>query len=418
MNLNNWSTLSRRKFISTAAKAALGVGVGAHFLHGQSAGMPKNDMKLIMLYMSGGMSHMDTFDLKPGIPEAGQSKPISTSASGVRISNYLEDLAPYMKYFAVINSMNTTQGAHDKGNYYMHTGYTKRGTIVHPTLGSWAMHHHGKLNQTLPGNIVIGPNSNYPYGGFLPPELGALPIGDPEAGLQNSKIPSWTDEQQYHDQLQLANSFDQAFRTKFRQRQVQAYDKFYAEALSLMRSDDLKAFDIHQESPDTLARYGDSKFGKGCLLARRLLESGVRCIEVNKGGWDSHNGFPEDQQRDLAKALGALMKDLSERGMLRTTVVALTTEFGRNPAVKADSGGRDHWAKAFTCLIGGGPIRGGQVYGKTDKGYEVSENKVTVPELHATIGKAMGMPIKKIVMSESGRPFNVGYKGMPIEALF
>ena len=197
-----------------------------------------------------------------------------------------------MDQFAVINSMRTTQGAHGKGNYYMHTGYVKRGTIVHPTLGAWGMYHHGKINPSLPGNVVISPNSGYPYAGFMAPELGALPIGSPSAGLQNSRMPEWADEEKFHKQLKLAKTFDETFHSQFQQRQVKAYDKFYAEALALMKSGDLAAFDIHQESPETLARYGaDSKFGKGCLLARRLVESGVRYVEVIRGGWDSHNGF-------------------------------------------------------------------------------------------------------------------------------
>ncbi|MGB0259731.1 MAG: DUF1501 domain-containing protein, partial [Coraliomargarita sp.] len=195
-------------------------------------------------------------------------------------------------------------------------------------------------------------------------------------------------------------------------------DKFYTDALQLMKSQDLKAFDIHQESDADKARYGDTKFGKGCLLARRLIESGVRCVEVQRTGWDSHNEYPEEQQQDLGRAFGALMQDLSERGLLSTTIVALCTEFGRNPEIRLDTGGRDHWAKAFTCLIGGGAIRGGQVYGKTDRGHEVTENKVTPPDLHATIGHAMGIDHKKVIMSESGRPFNMGHKGKVVHGLF
>ena len=208
-NLNKLPLLSRRQLMSATAKSALGVVVGANYLLGDAnAGMPNNEMRLIMLYMSGGMSHLDTFDPQPGFKESGPAKPISTSGDA-RISEHLKELAPHMDQFAVINSMRTTQGAHGKGNYYMHTGYVKRGTIVHPTLGAWGMYHHGKINPSLPGNVVISPNSGYPYAGFMAPELGALPIGSPSAGLQNSRMPEWADEEKFHKQLKLAKTFDE-----------------------------------------------------------------------------------------------------------------------------------------------------------------------------------------------------------------
>jgi hypothetical protein len=333
------------------------------------------------------------------------------------ISEFFPNLASQMDKLAIIRSMYSTQGAHSQGNYYMHTGYQKRGSIVHPTLGSWAMKHQGKINPTLPGNVVIAPSSDYPYAGFLPPELGAIPLGDATKGLQNSKRPYWADETQYHDQLELAATFDKAFRSKYQQRTIHAYNTFYDEALALMKSQDLNAFDLSQEPDEVRAKYGTgSKFGQGCLLARRLIERDVRCVEVIKGGWDSHNEMPEEKARDLDQGLAALMQDLADRGLLDSTIVVVATEFGRNPLLKEELG-RDHWAKAFSCLIGGGGINTGQVIGATDCGHEPVTEKVLIPDLHSTIGQAMGMPIKKVIMSDSGRPFNVGYKGTPIQGL-
>lgn len=416
---NQFSELGRRGFMANVAKAALGVGVGAPFLNPAFAdALPKSDKKLIFLYMAGGMSHLDTFDPHPGTEEAGPVEAIGTNIDGIQLSEFFPETAKHMDKLAVIRSMYSTQGAHGQGNYLMHTGYNPRGSIVHPTLGSWSMLHQGKINKALPGNVVIQPGSDYPYAGFFPPELGAVPIGDAAKGLQYSKRPGWVNERQYHDQLELANVFDRQFREKYRQRSISAYQKFYDEAIALMESKDLAAFDIHKESKETQALYGaKSKFGQGCLLARRLVEHGVRCVEVTKGGWDTHNEIPEEQARDLDRALAALMQDLSERGLLESTIVVVASEFGRNPNIKPESLGRDHWAKAFSTVIGGGGIKTGQVIGSTDRGHEVSNDKVLVPDLHATIGTAMGMPIKKVVMSDSGRPFNVGYKGMPIKAL-
>ncbi|MDZ8119590.1 DUF1501 domain-containing protein [Pontiella agarivorans] len=411
--------LGRRSFMSRIAKSALGVGVGAHFINpALAAALPNTDKKLIFLYMAGGMSHLDTFDPHPGTKEGGPVKAIGTNVDGIQISEFFPHTAKQMDKLTVIRSMYSTQGAHQQGNYLMHTGYDPRGSIVHPTLGSWSMLHQGKINPALPGNIVIAPGSDYPYAGFLPPELGAVPIGDAGKGLQYSKRPGWVNEQQYHDQLELANVFDSRFREKYSQRSITAYQKFYDEAVTLMESEDLAAFDIHQETAATKVKYGEkSKFGQGCLLARRLIESGVRCVEVTKGGWDTHAEMPEEKARDLDRALAALMQDLSDRGLLESTIVVVATEFGRNPELKPESLGRDHWAKAFSTVIGGGGIKTGQIIGATDRGHEVAADKVTIPDLHATIGTAMGMPIKKVVMSDSGRPFNVGYKGAPVPGL-
>ena len=178
-SLNQANELSRRRFMSTLARTTLGVGVGMPFLQASAAELlPKSDKKLIFLYMAGGMSHIDTFDPQPGTDEGGPVQAIKTNADGVMISEFFPNLASQMDKLAIIRSMYSTQGAHSQGNYYMHTGYQKRGSIVHPTLGSWAMKHQGKINPTLPGNVVIAPSSDYPYAGFLPPELGAIPLGD------------------------------------------------------------------------------------------------------------------------------------------------------------------------------------------------------------------------------------------------
>lgn len=416
---NKTSELGRRGFISNIARTALGVGVGMPFLNPAMANvLPNTDKKLIFLYMAGGMSHLDTLDPHPGTEEAGPVKAIGTNVDGIQLSEFFPNTAKHMDKLAIIRSMYSTQGAHGQGNYLMHTGYDPRGSIVHPTLGAWSMLHQGKINKALPGNIVIAPGSDYPYAGFLPPELGAVPIGDASKGLQYSKRPGWVNETQYHDQLELASVFDRSFQEKYKQRSIGAYKKFYDEAVTLMESKDLAAFDIKAEPEDVRARYGKgSRFGQGCLLARRLIEHGVRCVEVTKGGWDSHNEMPEEKARDLDQALAALMQDLSDRGLLESTIVVVATEFGRNPELKEESMGRDHWAKAFSTMIGGGGIRTGQVIGATDRGHEVTKDKVLIADLHATIGTAMGMPIKKVIMSDSGRPFNVGYKGTPVSAL-
>lgn len=414
--LNKADEITRRNFINGLVLTTFGV--SAYPSYAQFNGHLANDKKLIFLFMDGGMSHLDTFDPHPNTDEAGPVKAINTNVDGIQISEFLPNLANHMDNLSIIRSMHSTQGAHAQGKYFMHTGYQQRGSIVHPTLGSWSMHHQGKINKTLPGNVVINPFTNYPYSGWMSAELGAIPLDDATKGLQNIKRPYWTTEKQYHDQLELASIFDKSFQKKYQQRSIDAYNKFYDEALSLMNSEDIKAFDITKESQSTRERYGlNSKFGQGCLLARRLIEHDVRCVEVIKGGWDTHAEMPEDKARDMDRAFSALMEDLTNTGLIDSTIVVLATEFGRNPNLKPENLGRDHWAKAFSCVIGGGGIKTGQVIGSTDKGYEVQESKVEIPDLHTTIATIMGMPSKEIVISESKRPFNVGYQGKIISGL-
>jgi uncharacterized protein (DUF1501 family) len=188
-----------------------------------------------------------------------------------------------------------------------------------------------------------------------------------------------------------------------------------------MRSEDLKAFDISQESGATRARYGDTNFGQGCLLARRLVEHNVRFVEVSgPGSWDTHiDNFDAVQSlaATLDQGLSALLEDLSDRGLLERTVVVLATEFGRTPQINVNNG-RDHYPKAFSGLIAGGPIKGGQAYGQTNEtGGDVAENPVSIPDFNATIAKAVGLDVDKVLHSPSGRPFQVAHDGKPIETL-
>ncbi len=214
---------------------------------------------------------------------------------------------------------------------------------------------------------------------------------------------------------------DQNFRSAYDYADVRAYGDIYADAVRMMKSEDLKAFDINAESADMHELYGSDTFGQGCLLARRLVEHGVRFVEVSLGGWDTHNDnfvrVPENCAK-LDQGLAALLGDLEKRGLLQETLVVLTTEFGRTPKINQNEG-RDHYPKAFSSILAGGGIRGGQIYGKTDKGgHEVAENKLLPPDLNATIAYALGLPMDNIIFSPSKRPFTVADKGQPVTSLF
>ena len=428
MNLNQLSDLSRRQFAARAASTALGVGllpVDRLFAVGEGASKARNPnakaKNVIYLYMSGGMSHLDTFDPKPGSEVMGATTTLATKVDDYHVGSGLRRTAELMDRFAVINSMYSTQGAHEQGNYYMHTSYTLRGTIRHPAMGAWLLKYQGKGNPMLPGNVVIGDGSRHPGAGFFESKFSPLMINNPEQGLQNSVRKESVSETAFNRRLDMARHLDAPFHEAFPQKNVRAYRDLYDEALSLMKSEDLKAFDIASEPAAVRERYGDDNFGQGCLLARRLVQHGVRFVEVSLGRWDTHvNNFVDVPERCdiLDRGLSALVQDLEANGMLEETLIVLASEFGRTPEINGNEG-RDHYPKAFTTLLAGGGVKGGTVYGKTDEnGADVVENKVSIPDLNATIGYALGLPLDQVLYSPGKRPFTVADKGQPVTALF
>lgn len=414
---------SRREFMLKTAKAALGVSVlsgldnkGFGAESAMPAGKGGKAKAVIYLYMAGGMSHIDTFDPKTGETK-GAKDPIKTNASGMELGGYMTELAKHGDKLCLVRSMTSKTGVHEDGTYVMHTGYDPRGTIVHPTLGTWAQHFKGRSHKTLPSSVVIGSGSA--NAGFFPAALSPVPISSAENGLQNSK--SVVAEDMFKKRVALMNEFDTAFRDKYKSREVSAYTEFYDETMNLLTSKDLEAFDISKEPQQVRTMYGQG-FGQGCLLARRLIQSGVRFVEVRTGGWDMHNTIDDAMSRTgggMDKAFAALLTDLKQQGMLDSTLVILGSEFGRTPTIN-ENDGRDHYPKVFTTVFAGGGVKGGYVYGSSDKdGREVADKPVTVQDFIATIGGAMGLPIDETVMSPSGRPFRIGdMSGKPIVDIF
>jgi hypothetical protein len=259
--------------------------------------------------------------------------------------------------------------------------------------------------------------------GFFDPSFSPLPIGDPNRGLENTTPPEYLTLESFEKRITLIDRFDKTFREKYRVKKVQAYTDFYSEATNLLSSGELQAFDLNKEKNEDRDRYGRDPFGQGCLLARRLIENNVTCVEVTCGGWDMHsniyNGaaFPS-RASVLDRAVGNLLKDLSERSLLDETLVVLTTEFGRSPKINYNAG-RDHHPAAFSSVLAGGGIKGGQYYGKSDAaGHGVEQDAVSPADFNATIAAALGLPLDQIVHSPTGRPFKVANEGKPIARLF
>jgi len=416
---------TRRRFLSNVAKSLLGVsllpavGGKAHAGLGPDLGLGTKTspaQSVIYLYMSGGMTHMDTFDPKPGHDNQGPVSAIATNVDGIQISEYLPSLSNHADKMAIVRGMTSTAGAHSQGNYMMHTSYEERATIKHPGVGAWLLKYRGRINPNLPGSVFIGGSSRINGGaGFFESSYEPLAIGDPKAGLKNSQ--ARFDDQRFDENLDLAKELDSGFRQQYDLKATRAYTSMYDDAVRLMRSSDLRAFDIAEEAPEMREVYGDNPFGQGCLLARRLVENKVRAVEVTLGGWDTHNdnfiSVPEKAAL-LDQALATLLGDLERRGLLDSTLVVLATEFGRTPRINQNAG-RDHYPKAFSTMLAGGGVAGGQVYGKTSNGgEEVIEDAVKIPDFNATIAYALGLPLDQVIYSPSKRPFTVSHKGRPV----
>ena len=426
--LNKLNPIARRDFMMRTAQAALGVTVlpsmnlaaaGATGPGTPGFGKAKN---VIFLYMKGGMTHIDTWDPKDGATK-GPTDPIKVNAGSGnmdRLGGSMTKMAKLANKFAIIRSMSSKTGVHDQGEYVMKTGYEPRGTIVHPCIGAWASHFLGRIKgPTLPDSVVVNRGDAFPGAGFFPTTMSPIPISDPLKGLQNIK-PTTSDDQ-FKKRLSLTDEFDMSFRKKFQSDDVKSYSEFYDETVKLMKSEDLKAFDLAQEPQTVREKYGRDNFGQGALLARRLVQAGVRFVEVQSGGWDMHEGIDgrlSTVAANMDNVFAALIEDLISQGLYESTLVVMCSEFGRTPDIN-ENDGRDHYPLAYSTVFAGGGVKGGYVYGATDKeGRRVADKQCTPQDFQATIGHAMGLPVDEVVMSPSNRPFTVGDKGVPVVDLF
>ena len=421
---SHWlDTLSRREVFGHVARATLGVGLVpgiARQLDAAVDGKKPQAKNIIYLMMQGAMSHLDTFDPKPGREEQGETKTIQTKTPGVLFGQSLEKLAGLSDRLAVIRSLTTETGAHEQGQYLMRTAYPMLNSIRHPAFGAWAVHAMGRISKDLPGYVLVGNGNDHPGAGFLDPSLTPVPVADPTKGLENTTRPRYLSEENFDRRLTLADRIDRDFKGRYAGPQLEAYNQLYKDAIRLMGSVDLQAFDIAREKPEVREQYGDSRIGLGCLLARRLVESGVRCVEVEFGGWDMHREvFDEMGEKgpQLDRAFGTLLEDLEQRGLLSSTLVVLATEFGRTPRIN-ENAGRDHHPGVFSCVLAGAGVQGGAVHGASDeRGFRPEKDATSVADFNTTIAAACGLPYEKEFHAPNGRPFKIGGGGKPIAAV-
>ena len=418
---SNLDEISRKSFLLHIARSTLGVSLTPSFLMSAEPISKKVLNKkapcerVIFLYMRGGMSQADTFDPKEKVSIGGKSKPIKTQSPELLLSDQLPKLAQQAKDLSVIRSMTTKTGAHSQARYVMHTGHRQKTGIIHPQLGSWAQMFLGKSHPILPSSVLIA--SGNPGPGFLPPDHSPLPIGNAARGIKDL-LPE-VDKVQLNKRVRLAQEFSSAFSHYFPHDDVKAYNDFYNQTVKFMSGDMAEPFDIQREPGNLRTQYGNHPFGQGVLLARRLVERGVRYVEVSSSqNWDSMHGGTNSLSRlanELDGTVSALMIDLRDRGMLDSTMVVVTTEFGRTPKVKGN-GGRDHHPNGFSAMLAGGGIKGGISVGETDENGRDPFPEYEPKDLHATIATALGMTGTKI-RRLPGRPSFLGGKPKPIREI-
>ncbi len=415
------SGIGRRSVLRLGASAVFGALV-ARALSSRTALAadvpPAKARACILLWLNGGPSHIDTFDPKPGRPTGGPFKAIRTRAPGLTLSEHLPRLAERADRIAVVRSMSSKEGNHVRAQYYVHTGYAPNPTVVHPSLGGWTCARVGDPAAELPAFVSIGGPS---FGaGFLGVQNGPFVVQKAGAPPADVARPPGVDLARFERRRAALDAMEDRFARATGDAKVEGRRQVYAKAVRLMQAPKLDAFDLAGEPETTRKEYGDTDFGRGCLTARRLVERGVRFVEVVLDGWDTHqNDFERTKtlMATLDPALSALLDDLRARGMLGSTLVACMGEFGRTPRINANEG-RDHWPQAWSAVLAGGGVRGGVVHGATDEdGAKVAGPPTGVPDLLATMATQLGLDPAHTEVTPAGRPISVTDGGSPIRAL-
>jgi hypothetical protein len=411
--------LSRRDLLRTAG--ALGLSFLLPPLESRAANERgvRRKKSLVTIWLEGGASQLETWDPHPGKKIGGPTKGISTSIPGVQIADTFPTLAAELSSLSVIRSLVSKEGDHERGSYFLKTGYRPDPTLRHPSLGAILVNQIPDASLVIPQHIAIGTSQWPPRGGFLGDQLDAFRVYDPGHDVPNLKAPVEAARQtrRVGNLEVVSKAFE---RGRHPQVEKTLHQHMIERALEMMSSDQLRAFQIEGEPRKLRDAYGDTTFGRGCLVARRLVEAGIRAVEITLSGFDTHannfNGHRENA-RILDPALATLLRDLRERDLLQSTVVLVIGEFGRSPAINPLDG-RDHWPSGFSCLVGGGGLRSGLAIGSTDpEGREkMPHEPVEVADLFATIFKTFGVDFAHEVITPIGRPMAFS-SGKPISRL-
>jgi hypothetical protein len=411
--------MNRRHFLSHLAGAST-LAIPAlsltQSLVANAAMLKRNHKSCIMLWMGGAPPSIDIWDMKPGAATGGTFKPISTTGEG-QITELLPKVAQQMKYLSIIRSMSTREADHDRGSYYMRTGFVPNPSVEHPSYGAVIAHELAdKLTELeIPPFISIGGPSEGP--GFLGMAYAPFQV---DSNGQLRDVQAKVSDKRLSDRMQLLGELETRFIDEERGHAAAEHAKVVDKTYSLLTSQQMTAFRADQEPEKMRERYGNTGFGRSCLMARRLVETGVPFVEVNLGGWDLHqNCFTGLQQKlpEVDQAVSALVEDLAASGLLDDTIVLWMGEFGRTPRINGDAG-RDHWARSWSVVAGGGGLAGGKVIGATnDDGTAVVGTSYSSEDLMSTVCQAMGISLNKNFTANNGRPMKIAGGGKIIDGL-
>ena len=416
------SGMNRRHFMSHLAGAAALAAPATAFtntLLANAEDMKKRHKAAILLWMGGGPSTMDIWDLKPGTATGGPFKQISTSADGVAISEHMPLMAQQMHQMAVVRSMSTREADHMRGRYYMHTGYVPNPNVEHPSYGAVIAHELAAQVPELeiPPFVSVGGGSVGP--GFLGMTWAPFVV-DSSGRVRN--LDMGIDQARVQQRLEMLATIEKRFIGEDRGGSAQDHAKVLDRTVKLMTSEQMKAFKVDEEPEAVRERYGTAGFGRGCLMARRLVEQGVPFVEVDLGGWDNHQGIfttlADTKLPELDQAMSALVEDLVQRGLYDDTAVIWMGEFGRTPNINGD-GGRDHWARSWSVVVGGAGFRRGVVVGETSSdGKEIVTEPYSSQDMMSSVLKSLGISLETTFTAANGRPMKIANSGRVIQELF
>lgn len=419
MHCNEYKHSRRSMLGATAAAGATFMGFSVQQLLALEATShaPKAE-HVILFWNGGGMSHIDTWDPKPGRPTQGEFEAIRTSVPDMQISEIWPQLSKQMHHCSLIRSIAGTQGAHGRATYNLQTSYNQSANLIHPGFGSVVVHEKQKVGD-LPAYVSV--SGRAPRSSYLGQSCEAYFVGNPGEKDPYLSFPEGIHKERGNARLERLAKFNNRFAGSNRNAALEATQTSIEDAVRLMRSPALKAFELDKVPTATLNRYGDTAFGRGALLAKQLVETGVRFVQVNRGGFDTHSenfAAMRNHGEIMDPALASLIEDLAESGMLDKTLVVMLSEFGRTPKINMNAG-RDHYPSVFSCFMAGGGTTGGQVIGSSDEnGEQPKDRPVQVPDLHATFCHALGIDSEKEVITPLARPMKLVDGGEVINELF
>jgi uncharacterized protein (DUF1501 family) len=412
-----WSHIDRRTFLRVGALGAFGNLHLGDALAWQAPEKKPEDLSVILLWCAGGMSQFETWDPKPEADEKyrGLFKPIATSVDGVQISEHLPYSAKQAHRYVIIRSMTGKDAVHESAQAFSLSGHAPIPGITYPSAGSFISHELTPRNE-LPSYVITGGGAAaWEQAAFLGPKYSPFAAGNPNVAgyrVRDLDLPMGVDWARVERRNSLLAVTDEYFRQFDSAQVIDKMSTHYKTAFALISSKRAReGFNIEAEPAKLRDSYGRTGMGQGCLLARRLVEAGVRFVSVRSGNWDHHqqvfNNLSKENLPEFDKAFAGLLEDLAQRGLLDTTLVIAATEFGRTPEINVNAG-RDHWPNAYSIVVAGGGISGGRVIGKTDRNcIAVTERPVHVEEVLATIYHKIGVNYQKVFQTPIGRPVRI-----------